>query len=132
MAVAAARHGWPPRSLVHVVAVVAGGTDAGTSSELVDLAAASASLVFPASTEVVEVSGLRWLACRCIRLRCSCSRSEAVGGRIFSSLLLLMFTATEEPDEDEADRSRTVAVFVGVSGDLVGEVLSAVSDPMAE
>ena len=44
-----------------VVAVVAGGTDAGTSSELVDLAAASASLVFPASTEVVEVSGLRVL-----------------------------------------------------------------------
>ena len=113
-----------------VVAVVAGGTDAGTSSELVDLAAASASLVFPASTEVVEVSGLRWLACRCIRLRCSCSRSEAVGGRIFNSLLL-MFTATEEPDEDEADRSRTVAaVLVGVLGGVV--LSAAASDPMAE
>ena len=117
-----------------VVAVVPACT--GTSSfdmedELDRAAASAADLAFP-STEVVAVNGgRRWLVGRCMRLRCSRSRSEAVGGR-FNSLLLMFTVTEEEPDEDEADRSRTVAVFVGVSGDLVGEVLSAVSDPMAE
>ena len=101
----------------------------------VDLEAASSDDLGVPSTEAVEVrSGRRVLACRCIRLRCSCSRSEAViiCGRFSTLLLLLLLTATEEePDEDEADRSRTVAETL--VGDLLGDVLSAVdSDPMAE